>query len=614
VAKVLKESGLSDPRQRITDALADRYRIERELGAGGMATVYLAEDLRHHRRVALKVLRPDLAATVGPERFLREVTIAANLQHLHILPVHDSGESGGFLYYVMPFVEGHSLRERLVKQGELPVPEVARILREVADAMAAAHAKGVVHRDIKPENILLSGRHAVVTDFGVAKAVSEATGRSQLTTAGVALGTPTYMAPEQAAADPHMDHRVDIYALGVMGYEMLTGRPPFVGPTPQSVLAAHVTTAAEPPTKYRATIPAGMAELVMRCLEKKPADRPQTAEELLPVLESLATPSGGITPTSTRPMTAVQGRSLMSKWQLWGAVAAVVAVAAVAATLRRPSLGRVAAVAGEPTVAVLYFENLTRDTSAQYLADGLTEDVTNSLGEVKRVQVKVPSAVRRVQRANAGNVGAIGKALGVRYLLEGSIRQTPAGVRVAVRLVDHAAETAVWSKTFDRSTEQVLVLPAEIALEAGNALVGELGVEEQTAVATRPTKVPGAYDAYLRRRFLPGPANRGRQSAGSSGVRACGEARPVVRGREGGCLDGPHPIGGLRVVVRLRRDTVGCDDRHRLGSCVLGRHSGSSVRHAVVGASVRPLNRRATPVGRGARRRAAGGAARSNEH
>ena len=318
---------MPDPVERLSAALADRYAIERELGQGGMATVYLAHDPRHDRKVALKVLRPDLAAMLGPDRFLREVRIAANLQHPNILAVYDSGEAGGFLYYVMPYIEGPSLRDSLSQHGEMPVAEAARILRDVADALTAAHAKGVVHRDIKPENIMLSGRHALVADFGVAKAVSEATGRQTLTTAGVALGTPTYMAPEQAAADPHTDHRADLYAFGVMAYEMLTGQPPFVGATPQAVLSAHVT---EPPvavTQRRPTIPPALAQLIMRCLAKKPADRPQTAEELLPVLEMLATPSGGITPTDTQPVQAVPAPG--SRWRLLVAAGAVVAVIAV---------------------------------------------------------------------------------------------------------------------------------------------------------------------------------------------------------------------------------------------------------------------------------------------
>ena len=322
---------------RLAEALADRYRVEREVGQGGMATVYLAEDLKHHRRVALKVLRPELAASLGADRFFREIEVAAKLQHPHILPLHDSGEAGPFLYYVMPFVEGESLRGRLARGGELPIHDAVHILAEVADALAYAHGHGVVHRDIKPDNVLLSGRHALVTDFGVAKAVSEATGRQQLTTAGVALGTPAYMAPEQAAAEPTIDHRVDIYALGVMGYELLTGRPPFVGASSQEVLAAHITQPPEPVSVRRPAVPAGLADVIMRCLAKRPADRWQSADELLTHLEQQLTPTGGITPSQTRPVTAVHpGRTSINRF----AVIAGIVLLALAGGLilaRRPA-------------------------------------------------------------------------------------------------------------------------------------------------------------------------------------------------------------------------------------------------------------------------------------
>ncbi len=258
---------------RLKAALADRYAIERELGAGGMATVYLAEDLKHRRKVAVKVLRPELAATLGPDRFFREIEVAAQLQHPHILPLHDSGEAGGFLFYVMPYVEGESLRDRLTQQGELPIHDAVKILTEVVDALAYAHSRGVVHRDIKPDNVMLSGRHALVMDFGVAKAVSEATGVQKLTTAGVALGTPAYMAPEQAAAEPNLDHRVDIYAVGAMGYELLTGRPPFTGRSSQEILAAHVTQVPEPVTARRPAVSPALGAVIMKCLAKRPADR-----------------------------------------------------------------------------------------------------------------------------------------------------------------------------------------------------------------------------------------------------------------------------------------------------------------------------------------------------
>ncbi|MEO8637199.1 MAG: protein kinase [Gemmatimonadales bacterium] len=296
---------MSEVIARLTAALADRYRLERELGAGGMATVYLAEDLKHHRKVAVKVLRPELAATMGSDRFAREIEVAARLVHPHILGLIDSGDVDGFFYYVMPYVEGETLRERLARAGEMPVHEAVRLLGEIADALAVAHKAGVVHRDIKPENILLSGRHAMVMDFGVAKAVTEASGRQQLTTAGVALGTPAYMAPEQATADPQLDGRVDIYALGVLAYEMLTGYPPFHGLNPQQTLAAHVTQAPVLVGQRRPGLSPALESVVMRCLAKRPADRFQSADELLAALEPLATPSGGMTPTHTQPIGAV---------------------------------------------------------------------------------------------------------------------------------------------------------------------------------------------------------------------------------------------------------------------------------------------------------------------
>ena len=323
---------MSDNADRLRTALADRYRLERELGQGGMATVYLAEDLKHKRKVALKVLRPELAATMGPERFSREIQVAARLQHPHIHGVLDSGESDGFFYYVMPYVEGETLRDRITRSGELPVTDALRLLGEITEALAVAHKAGVVHRDIKPENILLSGRHALVMDFGVAKAVTEASGRQQLTTAGVALGTPAYMAPEQATADPQLDHRVDIYALGVLAYEMLTGHPPFHGLTPQQTLAAHVTQAPVPVTQRRPGIAPVLDALIMRCLAKRPADRFQTADELVVALEPLATPSGGMTPTHTMPISAVAAPRTMPRW-VHGAIAGATVILVGAAAL-----------------------------------------------------------------------------------------------------------------------------------------------------------------------------------------------------------------------------------------------------------------------------------------
>ncbi len=323
------QNTVTDTLERLKTALADRYAIEREIGAGGMATVYLAEDLRHGRKVAVKVLRPDLAATLGPERFLREIEIAARLEHPHILTLIDSGEADSFLYYVMPYVEGDSLRTKLGREQELPVSEAVRILSEVVDGLAYAHERGVVHRDIKPDNVLLSGGHAVITDFGVAKAVSEATGRHELTSAGVALGTPAYMSPEQASAASHIDYRSDIYSIGAMAYEMLAGRPPFSGNTSQIILAAHVTETPDPLSKHRAAVSRELEHLVMKCLEKRPADRWQTSREMLPLLAAAATPSAGVTPTDTRPVLGVPGLRLPARKLLTVAVP-VAAIAAAA--------------------------------------------------------------------------------------------------------------------------------------------------------------------------------------------------------------------------------------------------------------------------------------------
>ncbi len=425
---------------RLVAALADRYRIERELGAGGMATVYLAEDLKHHREVAIKVLRPDLAAALGADRFTQEIEIAARLQHPHILGVFDSGSADGFLYYVMPYVEGESLRERLTRQGELPVHEAVRLLVEIADALGHAHARGVVHRDIKPENVMLSGRHALVMDFGVAKAVNEASGRNRLTTVGVALGTPAYMAPEQASADPHLDHRVDIYALGVVGYELLAGRPPFVGGSPQQVLAAHVTQAPEPLSTHRPSLSPALAGVVMKALEKRPADRWQTAEEMVAQLEPLMTPSGGMTPTGTRPIEAV-GRP--RRWPKIATAAVVLGVGAGAVTWflnRRPetaaltSNGQLTRLAGKEELPAIAPDG----KSGVYLAFGPADSVPHV--ELRRTDggdaVQIAGASRPVGWSPAGD----------RLLVAGpaGLESRP-GLGGQGTLIDPRAHSAGWS-------------------------------------------------------------------------------------------------------------------------------------------------------------------------
>lgn len=279
---------LDDGTAGFPKSLAERYRLTRELGRGGMATVYLAHDMKHGRDVAVKVVHPVLAAALGRERFLREIEIAAQLHHPHIVPLYDSGEADGNLYYVMPYEAGLSLRQRLARDGPPPLEDAVLVLRDICDALAHAHERGIIHRDIKPDNVLLSGRHAMVTDFGVAKAAKEATPHGTLTAAGIVLGTPAYMAPEQIAADPDVDHRVDIYAVGVLGYELLTGKTPFTGDASQDILSAHLAHAPVPITTHRSDVPPALAELVMKSLEKKAADRWDSAAEMVQRLDELA--------------------------------------------------------------------------------------------------------------------------------------------------------------------------------------------------------------------------------------------------------------------------------------------------------------------------------------
>src|SRR6266487_7169566 len=282
-----------DLRDRLQAILGAAYHIERELGGGGMSRVFLAEEVRLGRHVVVKVLPPEMAAGVSIDRFEREIHLAAKLQHPHIVPLLAAGSDGDLLYYIMPRVEGQSLRVRLAHEHELPIPEAVRILHDVCDALAYAHGRGIVHRDIKPDNVLLSGKHSLVTDFGVAKAVAESTGGSgTLTSLGMALGTPAYMAPEQAAGDPNVDQRADLYAVGALGYELLAGRTPFGGLSPQGMLAAQVTATPDPVTQHRDSVPPALAALIMRCLAKHPADRPQSADDVLGQLEAMATPTG----------------------------------------------------------------------------------------------------------------------------------------------------------------------------------------------------------------------------------------------------------------------------------------------------------------------------------
>ncbi len=335
---------MSEVIDRLNAALEGHYRIERELGAGGMATVYLAQDLRHGRHVAVKVFRPEVAGILGGERFLREIEIVAGIEHPHILTLIDSGNADGLLYFVMPYVRGDSLRTRLAQEERLPIADVVRLMRDVADGLAEAHRHGLVHRDIKPDNIMMSGKHAVVMDFGVAKAVSSATGQHSMTTAGMTLGTPAYMSPEQAAAEPDIDHRTDIYALGVLAYELLTGRPPLTGSSAAQILAAHISTEPDPVSTHRVETPPALQAVVMKCLAKEPKDRWQHTEEVVQHLESIATPSGGV-PSLQLPG-SVKRKQAARPWRRWiaiGGAAVVLLGLALAQQQRAASLSALVA-------------------------------------------------------------------------------------------------------------------------------------------------------------------------------------------------------------------------------------------------------------------------------
>ena len=358
-------TGLSE----LTAELAGRYRIERELGAGGMAIVYLALDLRHQRQVAIEVMRDDVAESVSRERFLREIRIAAKIQHPHVLPLFDSGVAGGLRYYVMPFVDGESLRDRLTRTPQLPLADAVRILRHIVDALCEAHAHGVVHRDLKPENVLLRGPSAIVAHFGIAKAIyssARSDAGATLTRAGNALGTPAYMAPEQISADPTLAHRADLYAWGGVAYEVLTGVAPFAHANLATILTAHLTETPSSIVARRADVPAALANIVHRALAKDPDDRPQSASEILATLAM--TTNGGPIP--------VRGRGAMWRNAVLGSVAILLVLSAGVFLLRmRPQkldpLDR--------SVVVVPFDNATRDSAQEYFSDGLTDQLVGRL-------------------------------------------------------------------------------------------------------------------------------------------------------------------------------------------------------------------------------------------
>src|SRR5690349_16350302 len=390
---------MNDPLESLRAALEGRYAVERLIGQGGMATVYLAQDARHDRPVAIKVLRPELAASLGADRFLREIKVAAHLQHPHILALYDSGEANGFLYYVMPFVEGESLRGRLDRETQLSLPDAVQLTCEIAEALHCAHTRGIIHRDIKPENILIQEGHALVADFGIARAVSQA-GGDKLTETGMAVGTPHYMSPEQALGGNHLDGRSDEYSLGCVAYEMLVGQPPFQGPSAMAILARHSMEAVPSLQVVRHSIPDEVEEAIMRSLEKTPADRFPTVKEFADALLQADLGPGarrtsprvqGVRRSTPRDLPARGGSRKTRRLALAIAGLLVVAAAVWGASRywHRAGAGSASASGGlDPhRIAVLYFENESKGDSLGYLADGLIEGLIRELGEVQGLDV-----------------------------------------------------------------------------------------------------------------------------------------------------------------------------------------------------------------------------------
>ena len=492
---------MADLREQLQATLGDRYVLEQELGGGGMSRVFLAHEAELGRKVVVKVLPQEMAGAVSVDRFRREIQLAAQLQHPHIVPLLTAGETEGLPFFTMPYVRGESLRARLAKGGELPISESVRILREVASALAYAHENNVVHRDIKPENVLISGGSAVVTDFGVAKALTASSGANagSLTSMGVALGTPAYMAPEQATADPAIDHRADIYALGVMAYELLTGSTPFQGRSPQAILAAHVTEKPESIGNRRTTVPPGLASIVMSCLEKRPSDRPQTAHEVMHQLDALSTPSGGMAPT-TQIAAAPKGPQLRRLWWGLGGLATVAMI--VAAGIRIGGAGGAKSATSEaPVIVVIPFENVGRTEGAEF-TDGITEEITSRLSSLSGLRV----IGRQTSRGYAGTTKSpqqIATELGVNYLLTGTVRWDRSSdgkemVRVSPALVRTADATQVWAQPYQTVLSGIFEVQSKVANEVASALNIALLAPERTALAAKPTENIEAYGFYLR--------------------------------------------------------------------------------------------------------------------
>jgi eukaryotic-like serine/threonine-protein kinase len=511
---------VADVLEQLRAALGDRYEVERLVGEGGMATVYLATDLRHGRKVAIKTLRAELAASIGADRFLREIRVAANLQHPNVLGLYDSGEANGILFYVMPFVEGESLRARLNREQQLPLHDAVRITREAAEALAYAHEHRVVHRDIKPENILLQNGHALVADFGIARAVDAA--GEKLTQTGMAVGTPHYMSPEQALGADHADGRSDVYSLGCVLYELLAGQPPFDGPNSRAILARHAMEQVPSIRIVRQSVPEELEDVVLQALEKTPADRFQKMSELAELLADLEptvatrrTSSRGVPTVRRTTSTKVQAVKrttpvaiLGEKWgtgvRLWSISAALLAVVVVAGLgvwrLMSDSGATAAedAGAGKNRLAVLYFEKAPgASDSLGYLADGLTEALIRELGGVSGLQVISSNGVRPYRTGNVP-LQKIAQELEVGTVVQGGIAQSGDRLRVNVSLVDAGSGVEIGSKTLERPRAEIFALQDDLAQEVSVFLRQRLGQAIELQKTQVGTKNTGAWELVQR--------------------------------------------------------------------------------------------------------------------
>ncbi len=477
----------------LAQGLAGRYTLLSEIGAGGMATVYLARDLTHDRPVAIKVLHTDLGHSVGVERFAREIRTVATLDHPKIVGVLDSGETGGRLWFAMPFVNGESLRERIERVGPLPIDEALAIFDEAADALAYAHTRGVIHRDIKPDNILLSGGHAYVADFGIARAV-EAVGET-LTATGTAIGTPAYMAPEQASGEKVLTPRVDIYALGSVLYEMLAGAAAFSGPSVQAILVRAMTSDPQPIHPIRTAVSPALDAVILRAMSRTPTDRFASMGEFRDAVRTAARSTGTAPGASTPARLWTRPRVRLA---LAAAAVGVLATVALIATLGREP----------PRLAVLPFENRSADTTDAYLAQGFTEEIGNRVARVPQLGVVSNTAVRRLSTMDGMSAADLGRTLGAQFLMSGSVQRIGGRLRVSVELARASDGSQVWADRFDRAESELPLLMRDIAIATATGMLGRLRPEAQARLDA-PTENSGAYDLYLRgslRRFDEGAA------------------------------------------------------------------------------------------------------------